>query len=153
VTHNVAKVEQYEKTSYIVHRKGATRAFDARLMTGTPFAVTGQPVLIPGSMGSASYVLFGCPGSRKSLYSVNHGAGRVMSRTQAAGKKGKPGQISDTAFRKSIEGITLICGNRRRIKEEAPAAYKDIDQVIEVVTGAGLALLAAKMKPLAVLKG
>ncbi len=120
---------------------------------GTPIETTGQPVLIPGSMGTASYVLLGCEGSKKSLYSVNHGAGRVMSRTQAAGKKGKPGAISDRAFKKSMEGVHLITENRRRIKEEAPAAYKNIDQVIQVVLGAGLARPLAKMKPLAVLKG
>ncbi len=157
VTHNMAKKEKYGKKNYFVHRKGATRAFDGKRMRGSPYRETGQPVLIPGSMGTASYILLGHPGSERSFYSVNHGAGRRMSRSQAAGKrKGKkrrPGLITDAAFEKSMEGIHLICGNRRRIKEEAPAAYKDIDEVIKVVTGAGLALQLARLRPLAVLKG
>ena len=153
VTHNVAKVEKHYNKRYIVHHKGATRAFDAARMKGTPFEHIGQPVLIPGSMGSSSYILLGFPGSERSLYSVNHGAGRLSSRSKAAGKKGRPGLISDKSFSASMEGIYLICENRRRIKGEAPAAYKDFDQVIRVVVGAGLALPVAKLKPLAVLKG
>ncbi len=153
VTHNIAKEETYGGKHYFVHRKGATRAYDARRMAGTPFEDIGQPVLIPGSMGTASYVLLGHSGSEKSFFSVNHGAGRVLSRKQAAGKKGKEGLISDRDFKRAMEGIYLICEDRRRIKEEAPQAYKDIDEVIEVVTGAGLALPVAKLKPIAVLKG
>ena len=82
-----------------------------------------------------------------------------MSRTQAAGRKGKRGRagvnaaISDQDFKRSMEGVVLICENPRRIKEEAPAAYKDIDEVIRVVLGAGLALPVARLAPLAVLKG
>jgi len=153
VTHNIAKQEHHRGTRYFVHRKGATRAFDAARMGGTPFADCGQPVLIPGSMGSASYVLLGCPGSARSLFSVNHGAGRRLSRSAAAGKKGRPGAISEAGFQASMQGIHLICDDPRRIREEAPAAYKDIKEVVEVVVGAGLALPVAKMKPLAVLKG
>jgi tRNA-splicing ligase RtcB len=153
VTHNIAKVETHHGRRYFVHRKGATRAFDAERMRGTPFADCGQPVLIPGSMGSASYVLLGCRESARSLYSVNHGAGRRLSRSAAAGKKGRPGAISDAVFKSSMAGITLICDDRSRIKEEAPAAYKDIEEVVAVVVGAGLALPVAKLKPLAVLKG
>ncbi len=153
VTHNVAKVEKHYEKEFYVHRKGATRAFDAARMKGTPFEDIGQPVLIPGSMGTASYILLGFPGSERSLFSVNHGAGRLLSRSKAAGKKGRPGMISDKNFSASMEGIYLICGNKRRIKEEAPAAYKDIDRVIQVVVGAGLALPVAKLMPLAVLKG
>lgn len=153
VTHNMAKEELYGGKPYFVHRKGATRAFDAEHMEGTPFKETGQPVLIPGSMGTASYLLAGTEGAEKSFYSVNHGAGRVMSRKQAAGKKGKPGLITDKEFKNAMQGILLICGNKSRIKEEAPQAYKDIDAVIETVTGAGLAIPVAKMRPVAVLKG
>ncbi len=153
VTHNMAKEEIYSGKPYFVHRKGATRAFDAERMEGTPFKKTGQPVLIPGSMGTASYLLAGTEGAEKSFYSVNHGAGRVMSRKQAAGKKGKPGLITDKEFKNAMQGILLICGNKSRIKEEAPQAYKDIDAVIETVTGAGLAIPVAKMRPIAVLKG
>ena len=153
VTHNIAKEEIYRGKKYMIHRKGATRAFDKERMKGTPFETIGQPVLIPGSMGTASYVLLGHKSSAKSFYSVNHGAGRVLSRKQAAGKKGREALISDREFKKAMEGVYLICDDRRRIKEEAPQAYKDIDDVIEVVIGAGLALPVIKLKPIAVLKG
>lgn len=160
VPHNMAKWERHGGRDLWVHRKGATRAFSAGRMEGTPFAATGQPVLIPGSMGSPSYILAGVPENERSLCSANHGAGRRMSRTAAAGKvrfRGgkvvRPGLISDEAFRAAMEGITLICEDRRTIKEEAPQAYKDIDTVIEAVCGAGLARVVARMRPLAVLKG
>ena len=159
VTHNMAKPEVHGGGEWWVHRKGSTRAFPASKMQGTPYAKTGQPVLIPGSMGTASYVLVGREDAAESLFSVNHGAGRVMSRTQAAGKttrKGavlRPAAISDQRFEQTMDGVTLICANRHKIKEEAPDAYKDIDEVIDVVTGAGLADKVARMVPLAVLKG
>ena len=152
-----------------VHRKGATRAFPPSLMQGTPFEKTGQPVLIPGSMGTASYLLSGIESGRRSLYSVNHGAGRAMSRTEAAGPprrgkhgRGKPhregpplreGAITDQAFREAMDGIYLVCEDQSRIKEEAPQAYKDIEVVIDTVVGAGLANRVARFLPLAVLKG
>ena len=158
VAHNIAKLESVGGRQYCVHRKGATRAFPPSLMGGTPLAETGQPVLIPGSMGTASYLLAGIESGRRSLYSVNHGAGRVMSRTEAAGvnRRGKtvrPGAISDRQFAESMEGIYLVCRDRRRIKEEAPGANKDIEVVIDTVEGAGLAARVARMRPLAVLKG
>jgi len=160
VPHNIAKEEDHLGRSIVVHRKGATRAFGPKRMSGTSFGRTGQPVLIPGSMGTSSYVLVGVDENAESLASVNHGAGRVMSRTQAAGKrKGRRGKvvkeaaISDHEFQQAMKGITLICEDPRSIKEEAPQAYKDIDEVIEAVTGANLARSVARMKPLAVLKG
>jgi tRNA-splicing ligase RtcB len=158
VAHNIAVIEQHHGRTYCVHRKGATRAYPPGLMSGTPFATTGQPVLIPGSMGTASYVLAGTPSGAESLFSVNHGAGRTMSRTAASGRnrRGRPvreAAISDRDFAASIEGVTLICEDHRTIKEEAPGAYKDIDAVIAVVTGAGLARPVARLRPLAVLKG
>jgi tRNA-splicing ligase RtcB len=160
VPHNIAKLEEHAGAKLWIHRKGATRAFSGYRMKGTPFEKTGQPVLIPGSMGSFSYLLAGIPENEKALCSTNHGAGRRMSRTAAAGKvrhrDGKlirPGLITDEEFRASMEGVTLICEDRQTIKEEAPQAYKDIDAVIEVVAGAGLARIVAKMRPLAVLKG
>lgn len=160
VPHNMAKLERHGGRELWVHRKGATRAFSALRMAGTPFARTGQPVLIPGSMGSRSYLLAGIPDNERALCSANHGAGRRMSRTAAAGKvrrrDGKvlqPGLISDEAFRRAMEGIFLICEDRHGVKEEAPQAYKDIDAVIDVVVGAGLARVVAVLRPLAVLKG
>ena len=158
VTHNMAKLETHEGRELWVHRKGATRAFPPELMRGTRFSKIGQPVLIPGSMGTASYVLVGAGRAEESLYSVNHGAGRVMSRTAATGhgrrgQKRRPPAISDQRFKETMRGITLICADRRSAKEEAPDAYKDIDGVIKVVAGAGLADVVARVRPLAVLKG
>ncbi|MCP4604934.1 MAG: RtcB family protein [Proteobacteria bacterium] len=160
VSHNIAKTERHQSRKLHVHRKGATRAFPASLMQGTEFGRIGQPVLIPGSMGTASYVLIGTESAAKALYSVNHGAGRVMSRTAAAGKNrrrsgkaAKPGLISDKRFQESMRGVYLLCENPRTIKEEAPDAYKDIDLVVETVVGAGLAEIVARLVPLAVLKG
>jgi tRNA-splicing ligase RtcB len=159
VPHNMAKMELHGGSQLWVHRKGSTRAFDHRHMKGTPFSDIGQPVLIPGSMGTASYVLLGVPSGSKSLYSVNHGAGRVMSRSAASGgskgkkKKGKQAAITDSRFKETMEGIYLLCDNRRAAKEEAPDAYKDIDAVVRTVEDAGLARAVARMVPRAVLKG
>ncbi len=159
VAHNLAAIEEHRGRRLVVHRKGATRAFPAERMQGTPFSELGQPVLIPGSMGTASYLLRGVPEGAAALFSTNHGAGRVMSRTAAAGKgrgkrrRGGGGLISDEAFRESMAGVCLLCEDARSIKEEAPAAYKDIDRVIETVCGARLAEMVARFVPLAVLKG
>ncbi|TET37952.1 MAG: RtcB family protein [Planctomycetota bacterium] len=163
VPHNMAKLETHGGEDYWVHRKGATRAFDAARMKDTPYADVGQPVLIPGSMGTASYVLVGTPTADESLFSVNHGAGRTMSRTAATGRrpgwgkrrreKRQEAAISDSDFKRAMRGIHLVCADKRSIKEEAPQAYKDIDEVIETVVGADLAVAVARLKPLAVLKG
>ncbi len=163
VAHNLASIEQHAGKRLVVHRKGATRAFPGRLMHDTPFEDLGQPVLIPGSMGTSSYILRGVETGSKSLYSTNHGAGRVMSRTAALGRSARRGKkrsrteggggISDAQFRESMQGIVLLCENYRSIKEEAPAAYKDIELVIQSVVGAELAAPVARMKPVAVLKG
>lgn len=158
VAHNIAKFETGpDGRRLCVHRKGATRAFPPSKMGGTPFEQTGQPVLIPGSMGTASYLLAGVESGGPSLWSVNHGAGRVMSRTEAAGsrrgKRRQEGAISDAEFRRAIDGVYLVAEDKRRIKEEAPQAYKDIEAVIDTVVGAGLARRVARMRPLAVLKG
>ncbi|GAG28284.1 unnamed protein product, partial [marine sediment metagenome] len=96
---------------------------------------------------------------KETYYSVNHGAGRTMSRTQARGKRNRRGEvtrpaaISDEEFSKAMEGITLIAESRYAVKEEAPQAYKDIDEVVRVVADAGLARVVARLVPLAVLKG
>lgn len=158
VAHNMAKLETHEPGQLWVHRKGATRAFGPTRMTAGIFEKTGQPIITPGSMGTASFLLVGTGNSQESLCSVNHGAGRVMSRTAALGKRrrGKiitPGLISDERFRHSMEGIKLITGNKYKIKEEAPDAYKDIDEVVRIVVECGWAKYVARMVPLAVLKG
>jgi len=161
VPHNMAKLEKHFGQEMWVHRKGATRAFGPSRMAGTTFSDCGQPVLIPGSMGTASYVLVGADSkdAGEAVCSVNHGAGRVMSRTAARGKRARHGQvisppaITDEEFARSMEGITLIAESRQSVKEEAPAAYKDIDAVVETVVEAGLAKAVVRMRPLAVLKG
>ena len=158
VPHNIAKFEKRARQRLCVHRKGATRAYPGKLMRGSPFEQTGQPVLIPGSMGTASYLLAGVDSGAESLYSVNHGAGRLMSRKAASGviKRGRvvrQGRVSDKEFKQSMQGIHLICASPAHIKEEAPQVYKDIDLVIDTVVGAGLAKSVARMVPLAVLKG
>jgi tRNA-splicing ligase RtcB len=158
VAHNMAKHEDHNGRRLWVHRKGATRAFGRSRMAGTIFSSIGQPIITPGSMGTASFLMVGTGNSDESLCSVNHGAGRVMSRTAALGKarRGKiivPAKISDDQFRHSMEGIKLIAGDRRKIKEEAPDAYKDIDEVVRIVVECGWADVVARMVPLAVLKG
>ena len=138
VAHNVAKVEEYDGRKLVVHRKGATRAFP------------GQPVLIPGSMGTASYLLVGCEKAlRESFGSSCHGAGRVMSRMQA--KR----QIDGRELKARLEkmGIVAEAGSTKGLVEEAPEAYKDVDAVVDVVAQAGIADKVARITPLAVIKG
>lgn len=138
VAHNIAKIEEHDGKKVIVHRKGATRAFE------------GQPVIIPGSMGTASYVLVGTKESLKiSFGSACHGAGRRMSR-QAAVRAVNPHEL-----KKSLEssGIHLRSGSPRDFAEEAPIAYKDVDEVVAVVDQAKIARKVARLKPIAVIKG
>lgn len=138
VAHNIAKVEEHGGRRVVVHRKGATRAFP------------GQPVLIPGSMGTASYLLAGLPGAmEQSFGSSCHGAGRVMSRTAA--KK----QIDGHELRQRLErmGIVAEAASTKGLVEEAPEAYKDVDAVVGVVAQAGIAKRVARLVPVAVVKG
>ncbi|MBK5260193.1 MAG: RtcB family protein [Thermoanaerobaculia bacterium] len=138
VAHNIAKAEEYGGRKLIVHRKGATRAFP------------GQPVLIPGSMGTASYLLVGKPKSMTETFGSScHGAGRVMSRSQA--KR----QIDPQELRGRLEkmGIVTEAQSLKGLVEEAPEAYKDVDAVVEVVVRAGIAGKVARIKPIAVIKG
>ena len=158
IAHNMAKLENHSGKHLWVHRKGATRAFGPKQMSGSFFAQTGQPIITPGSMGTASYLLVGTGDSEESLNSVNHGAGRIMSRSAARGKarKGRiitPAQISDDEFKRSMKGIKLIASDKSKIKEEAPGAYKDIEEVVRIVVECGWAKAVARMVPLAVLKG
>ena len=133
-----------------VHRKGETRAFPP----GDPeiperYREVGQPVLTPGSMGTSSYILAGTEKSKEAWYTVNHGAGRTMSRKAATRAISGPEVIK----RLDQKGIIIKCQSLRGIAEEAPIAYKDIDNVVEVVHNAGLAKKIAKLIPLAVIKG
>jgi tRNA-splicing ligase RtcB (3'-phosphate/5'-hydroxy nucleic acid ligase) len=139
VAHNVAKVERYPDVGeVVVHRKGATRAFP------------GQPVLIPGSMGTASYLLLGQDGAMQQTFGSScHGAGRTMSRTKARH------EINPEELKGRLKklGIAFEAGSSKGLVEEAPEAYKDIDAVVDVVAKAGIARKIARFKPVAVIKG
>jgi tRNA-splicing ligase RtcB len=151
VAHNVAKLEEHYGREVWVHRKGATRAFPP----GTPdlpaaYSEAGQPVFIPGSMGTASWVLAGRAGSmERSLGTVCHGAGRQMSRTGARKR------VQGAVLRRELEaaGIVVRCPSNKGLAEEAPLAYKDVEKVVEVVERAGLAARVARLRPLGVIKG
>ena len=155
IAHNMGKIEQHmidgERIKVCVHRKGATRAFGP-VFEGLPeeYRSMGQPVLVPGSMGTASWVLVGTQGSmERSFGSSCHGAGRVMSRARA--KK----NIWGEDLRASLEakGIHMRAGSLAGLAEEAPEAYKDVDDVVQTVTGAGIARKVARLVPVAVVKG
>ncbi|OWK36503.1 RtcB family protein [Fimbriiglobus ruber] len=155
VAHNIAKLEEHtvdgKKKKVWVHRKGATRAFPA----GHPevpaaFRAVGQPVIIPGDMGRASWVLVGAPGSMEKTFGTTcHGAGRAMSRTAA---------VKDAAGRridKELEsrGVIAMASSRLGLAEEQPRAYKNVDDVVDVVHEANLSRKVARMRPIGVIKG
>ncbi len=155
VCHNIAKRERHrwdgEKVDVLVHRKGATRAFPpGHRELPEAYRAIGQPVLIPGSMGTASWVLVGAEGAmRETFGSVCHGAGRLMSRTAA--KKGRNAREVEKKLEE--QGILVRSETRDGILEEIPEAYKDVDAVIDVVDQAGLARKVARLRPLGVIKG
>jgi tRNA-splicing ligase RtcB len=155
VCHNIAKLEEHQvdgkRTKVIVHRKGATRAFGpGHRDVPLDYRDVGQPVIIPGDMGTASYVLAGTEKSMTETFgSTCHGAGRVMSR-QSAMRQFTPAQIKEDMRR---DGIYVRAASKEVLTEEAPHAYKRIDDVVKVVSGAGISKLVAKMKPLGVMKG
>ena len=153
VAHNLAKIETHEvagkPVELCVHRKGATRAFGP----GHPdlpedLMPVGQPVLVPGSMGTASWVLRGVS-DNPAFASAAHGAGRVMSRKKAKQKE-SGGQVRDQL---EAKGISVRPGTIRLLSEEAPYAYKDVDEVAEVCARAGLAAKVARLRPVGVVKG
>jgi tRNA-splicing ligase RtcB len=155
VAHNIAKFEEHgsadQRREVCVHRKGATRAFPP----GHPeipeaYRSIGQPVLIPGSMGTASWLLVGQPGAMEQTFGTTcHGAGRQMSRT-AAVKEARGRQID-----KELErlGIIARARSRKELPEEQPSAYKDVDLVVDVVERAGLSKKVARFRPIGVIKG
>ncbi len=154
VAHNIAKIESHrvknDLQKVIVHRKGATRSFGPGTVDSPLFKNTGQPVLIPGSMGTCNYILAGKDASTElSFGSSCHGAGRLMSRT-AAHKKTKR---RDLVGELKKEGILVHAGSRRGITEEAPLAYKDVHTVVDVVEELGIVDKVASFKPLVVIKG
>ena len=155
IAHNMGKIEEHvvdgERLRLCVHRKGATRAFGPGF-TGLPeeYRELGQPVLVPGSMGTASWVLLGTADSMsQSFGSTCHGAGRVMSRHQAKHS------IRGDQLRQQLEaqGVRVRTGSLPGLAEEAPQAYKEVDAVVEVVAQAGIALKVARLRPVVVIKG
>ena len=155
VAHNIAKVETHQVAGHnlevCVHRKGATRAFPA----GHPalpedYRAVGQPVLIPGDMGTNSYIMVGKKGAmQKTFGSTCHGAGRVMSRKKAI----REGQHRSIAGELERKGIFVMARGRKTLVEEMPDAYKDISSVVDVVEGAGLSEKVVRLRPIGVVKG
>jgi tRNA-splicing ligase RtcB (3'-phosphate/5'-hydroxy nucleic acid ligase) len=155
VTHNIAKIEEHavgsQRMRLVVHRKGATRAFPPRHPElPAVYREVGQPVLVPGSMGTASYVLVGTATAMEETFgSTCHGAGRTMSRN-AALKQARGEQVRQDL---SQQGIVVRTGSVKGLAEEAPYAYKDVSIVVDSVSGAGLARKVARVRPVAVIKG
>ncbi len=155
VAHNVAKIEEHnvdgKRERLYVHRKGATRAFGpSRSEVPQAYRDVGQPVLIPGSMGTPSYVLCGSDRALDLTFgSACHGAGRVMSRNQAI--KTFAGKDIKAALNK--EGIVVRANNPKMLAEEAPQVYKPSSAVVDVVHNLGIATKVAKLVPLGVSKG
>lgn len=155
VCHNIAKIENHvvngKKSKICVHRKGATRSFGpSRVEIPEKYKNIGQPVLLPGSMGTNSYLLIGTKKAEELTFgSTAHGSGRVMSRTKAI-KSLKPERI-----KKDIEksGTYIMSDNIKSFSEEAPEVYKDVEEVVKTVTEIGLNKKIAKLKPLLVIKG
>jgi tRNA-splicing ligase RtcB len=155
VAHNIGKFEKHlvdgVERELFIHRKGATRAFPA----GHPeipdkYQTIGQPVLIPGDMGTASYVLVGSPSAMEQTWGTTcHGAGRRLSRTKAV--ELTRGRDIDQELEK--QGIFVQSEGRRTLHEEVSEAYKDVDEVVKVVDAAGLSRRVARLRPIGVIKG
>lgn len=155
VCHNIAKIETFniggKMKKLCVHRKGATRAFPAgHDAVPTRYRNVGQPVLIPGDMGTGSYVLVGQPKAMEETFgSACHGAGRVMSRTQAI----KSSRGRSIARELSDQGVLVMAGSKGTLNEEMPEAYKNLNDVVQVVHDAGIASKVARLKSIACIKG
>ena len=155
VAHNVAKIEEHEvdgaRKRLCIHRKGATRAFGPGHPILTPLhRQTGQPVIVPGDMGTASYLMVGTERAMSETWgSTCHGAGRVMSRHGAI----RAAQGRDIRQELAQKGVYVRAASPKVLAEEMPEAYKDVDQVVQVCHGAGISKLVAKLKPIGVMKG
>jgi tRNA-splicing ligase RtcB len=155
LSHNIAKIERHavagRETTVCVHRKGATRAFPAgHADVPAPYRAVGQPVLIPGDMGRASYVAVGAPGSMERAFgSACHGAGRNLSRHAAL----RALRGVDVAAQLEADGIVVRAERRDLLAEEASVAYKDVEAVVATAEKAGLVRAVARLRPLAVIKG
>ncbi|MEM3285078.1 MAG: RtcB family protein, partial [Fervidicoccaceae archaeon] len=154
VAHNIAKYEEYtlngKRRGLVVHRKGATRAFPpGHPEIPSDHRSVGQVVLIPGSMGTASYVLVGSAKGERTWYTAPHGAGRWMSRSKAL-----KNYTADQLIRElNKQGIYVRAASKGVLVEEAPSAYKDVDRVALVADRVGIAKLVARLKPIGVTKG
>lgn len=148
ISHNIARQEVVNNRLSWVHRKGATRAFPAghHALAQTPFADTGHPILLPGNPQAGSSVMVAAPGAEASLYSVNHGAGRTLGRRRAIR------ELDQTAIDRSFEDADILTNCRRYPRDEAPAAYKDFDEVLRSVQLAGLATEVARLRARFVIK-
>ncbi|AAM23971.1 tRNA-splicing ligase RtcB [Caldanaerobacter subterraneus subsp. tengcongensis MB4] len=147
VAHNIAKWEVHGGKRMLVHRKGATRALPAGHPQNPPsYRDTGHPALIPGSMGTGSYVVVGTEKAAETFYSVNHGAGRRLSRNQAK-------KISKEEFERSMGDVVYNVRSYKDIVDESPLAYKDVETVVSVFEERGITIPVAKLIPLAVVKG
>lgn len=148
ISHNIARREIVNNVPMWVHRKGATRAFPAGhfALTGTRFESTGHPILLPGNPQAGSAVMVANPGAALSCYSVNHGAGRVLGRRQANRT------LDQKSINQSFEDHDILTNCRNYPKDEAPAAYKDFDEVLRSVNAAGLASEVARLKARFVIK-
>jgi tRNA-splicing ligase RtcB len=155
ISHNLARIESYEvdgtERTLCIHRKGATRAFGpGHAELPARYRSIGQPVIVPGSMGTHSYVLTGLETARdRSFSSSCHGAGRAMSRTKA--KK----EMGGVELKRQLEseGILVAASQAKLLSEEAPYAYKDVSEVVETCEGAGLTKVVARLRPVGVIKG
>jgi tRNA-splicing ligase RtcB len=137
IAHNICKKEKYKGNEIYIHRKGATRA------------MPDSPVLIAGSMGTASYILKGTKEAEKTFYSSCHGAGRAMSRNQAI----RSFKGNDIRKKLEAEGKSVQATSSSVLAEEAPEAYKDIENVIDSVHGAGISTKVARVVPVGIIKG
>jgi tRNA-splicing ligase RtcB len=166
IAHNFCACEEHHGQQYLVHRKGATKALPADHPGNSPiFRTTGHPVIIPGSMGarSRSYILVGQPSGAVNYYTVNHGAGRTMSRRQARQRIGveefeasltyTKEELSELPFSLPVSQVMLNKRDLREVIDEAPSAYKASKEIIDSVVGAGLANVVAECLPVACIKG
>jgi tRNA-splicing ligase RtcB (3'-phosphate/5'-hydroxy nucleic acid ligase) len=155
VAHNIAKFEQHmvgkDCVKLCVHRKGATRAFGpGDQATPARYRHLGQPVLIPGDMGTSSYLMLGTATAERDTFgSACHGAGRVWSRTRAL----KETEHRNVARELNAKGIVVMAASKEVLREEVPDSYKDVDKVVDVCSRAGIARKVARMRPLGVVKG
>ncbi|MEM3658681.1 MAG: RtcB family protein, partial [Candidatus Hadarchaeum sp.] len=155
VAHNIAKIEEHtvdgRKVTVCVHRKGATRAFPpGHPAVPKDYREIGQPVLVPGDMGTLSYILVGTERAMQETFgSTCHGAGRLMSR--AAALREKSGR--EVAEELRAKGILVRAASEKTLVEEMPEAYKDVTEVVEACHGAGISRMVVRVRPIGVVKG